>query len=238
MRNIYFIFKKEFKSYFNSPIAYIYITVFLVLSSWLFFHGFFIINQATMREFFQVLPWLFLFFIPAVTMRLWAEERRGGTIEILMTLPIRDYEVVMGKYLASLSLVILTLFLSFPFPLTVSILGEPDFGPIVCGYLGAALMGGAYLAIGVFISSLTRNQIVAFIIGVTFCFALLIIGEDFVLFTIPSKLVPLFRYLGLGTHYQSIGRGVIDSRDLLYYFSVIFFFLYLNLRSVQSMRWK
>jgi ABC-2 type transport system permease protein len=99
-------------------------------------------------------------------------------------------------------------------------------------------MGGAYLAIGVFISSLTRNQIVAFIIGVTFCFALLIIGEDFVLFTIPSKLVPLFRYLGLGTHYQSIGRGVIDSRDLLYYFSVIFFFLYLNLRSVQSMRWK
>jgi ABC-2 type transport system permease protein len=238
MHNIYFIFKKELKSYFNSPIAYIYITVFLVLSSWLFFHGFFIINQATMREFFQILPWLFLFFIPAVTMRLWAEERRGGTIEILMTLPIKDYEVVLGKYLASLTLVVLTLFLSFPFPLTVSLLGEPDFGPIICGYLGAALMGGAYLSIGIFTSSLTRNQIVAFIIGVTFCFALLIVGEDFVLFTLPSKLVPLFKYLGLGTHYQSIGRGVIDSRDLLYYFSVIFFFLYLNLRSVEIMRWR
>ena len=238
MNNIAALFKKEFRSYFNSPIAYIYITVFLCLSAWLFFRGFFIINQAEMRGFFGLMPWMFLFFIPAVTMKLWAEEKKLGTVEILMTLPIKDYEVVIGKYLASLALFGVMILLSLSLPITVAYLGEPDGGPIVGGYIGLFLMGAAYLAIGLFASTLTENQIIAFIIGIVMCFVLLIIGEDIVLFKSPNWLVPIFSYLGLGAHFSSIGRGVIDSRDLIYYLSVIGFSLYLSVLSVESRKWR
>ncbi len=238
MNNIAAIFKKEFKSYFNSPIAYIYITVFLCLSAWLFFRGFFIINQAEMRGFFGLMPWMFLFFIPAVTMKLWAEEKKLGTVEILMTLPIKDYEVIIGKYLASLALFGVMILLSLSLPITVAYLGEPDGGPIVGGYIGLFLLGAAYLAIGLFASTLTENQIIAFIVGIVMCFVLLIIGEDIVLFKAPNWLVPIFSYLGLGAHFSSIGRGIIDSRDLIYYLSVIGFSLYLSVLSVESRKWR
>jgi ABC-2 type transport system permease protein len=238
MRNFYAIFKKEFKSYFNSPIAYIFITVFLVLSSWLFLRGFFIFGQANMRNFFGLLPWIFLFFVPAVTMRLWAEEKKLGTMEILMTLPVRDHEVVLGKFFASFCFLMLTIVLSFPLVITVAFLGDPDGGPIIGSYLGVLLMGGAYLAIGIFVSSLTENQIIAFIISIVLIFALIIIGQDIVLFTVPNFLVPILSYISLEVHFDSITRGVIDSRDLIYYFSVIGFFLYLNVRKLETGKWK
>jgi len=238
MRNFYAIFKKEFKSYFSSPIAYIFITVFLVLSSWLFLRGFFIFGQANMRNFFGLLPWIFLFFVPAVTMRLWAEEKKLGTMEILMTLPVRDHEVVLGKFFASFGFLMLTIALSFPLVITVAFLGDPDGGPIIGSYLGVLLMGGAYLAIGIFVSSLTENQIIAFIISIVLIFGLIIIGQDIVLFAVPGFLVPILSYISLEVHFDSITRGVIDSRDLIYYFSVIGFFLYLNVRKLETGKWK
>lgn len=238
MGNILAIFKKEFRSYFSSPIAYIFITAFLVFSGWLFFKGFFIIGQATMRPFFSILPWEFLFFVPAVTMRLWAEEKKLGTMELLMTLPLNDAEIVLGKFLAALLFLTITVVLTFTFPLTLYYLGQPDLGPILGGYLGALLMGAAYLSIGLFISSLTENQIIAFILSVFCCFALFIIGEPIVLTALPAWIAKIFAFLGLGAHFQSIGRGVIDSRDVIYYLSVIIFFLYLNTRSVESRKWR
>lgn len=238
MRNIWTIFKKEFRSYFNSPIAYIVITVFLVLNSWLFFRGFFILNQADLRSFFALQPWLFLFFVPAITMRLWAEEKRQGTYEILLTFPVSDWEVVFGKFLAGFAFLAIAVFLTLSLPLTVSYLGNPDTGPITGGYVGTLLMGAAYLAIGLFASSITVNQIIAFIVGITISFFFLIIGEPIVLFSLPSWLVPFFEYLGLGKHFASVGRGVIDTRDIIYYSSLIFFFLLLNTQVISSRKWK
>ena len=238
MKTILTIFWKEFRGYFNSPIAYIFIISFLVFTNWLFFKGFFLMNQSSLRSFFSILPWVFMFLAPAVTMRSWAEEKKLGTIELLMTLPVKDYEVVLGKFLASFIFLIVTLLCSIPLPLTVMLVGNPDIGPIWGGYLGAFLMGGAYLAIGCFASSLTENQIVAFIIAIFLSFALLIIGENLVIMNLPAALVPVFTFLGLGAHFESIGRGVIDSRDIIYYISIIGFFLFLNGLSVESRKWK
>jgi ABC-2 type transport system permease protein len=238
MKNIGTIYWKEFKSYFSSPIAYIFIISFLVVTSWLFFRTFFLMNQSSMRSFFELLPWVFMFLAPAITMRSWAEEKKLGTLEILMTLPVREWEIVLGKFLAGFAFLVVTMALTFPLPLTVMLLGNPDMGPIWGGYLGAFLLGGAYLAIGLFASSLTENQIVAFIVAIMVCFFLLIAGENFVLFNVPAGLVPVLSYLGLGSHFQSIGRGVIDSRDVVYYASVIGFFLFLNQLSLESRKWK
>ena len=238
MNNVGIIVRKEFRSYFDSPVAYIYITFFLVLSSWLFLRGFFLVNQATMRGWFGILPWLLLFFIPAVTMRLWAEEKKLGTLELLMTLPVRDHEVVLGKYLASFLFLLVTLLLSFSIPALLTFLGGPDPGPIWGGYVGAVLLGASFLAVGLFVSGLTENQIIAFIIGVTLIFLLFIVGEEFVLYNAPRALVPVLKFIGMGAHYESVGRGVIDSRDVIYYLSVIVFFLYLNVRALESRKWK
>jgi ABC-2 type transport system permease protein len=228
------IFKREFASYFNSPIAFIYLTVFLALSSWLFLKGFFLIGEASMRTYFGLVPWIFLFFVPAITMRLWAEERKVGTMELLMTLPVTDTEAVLGKFLASFVFLLLSLALSFVVPIVVAALGDPDPGQIIGGYLGSVLIGAAFLAIGLFISSLTENQIVAFILSVVGIFGLFILGEDFVLFGVPDRLVPVFSFLGLAGHYDSVSRGVVDSRDIVYYLSVIGFFLYLNVKSIEA----
>lgn len=191
-----------------------------------------------MRVFFVYMPWIFLFFVPAVTMKLWAEEKKIGTIEILMTLPIRDYEVVLGKFFASFALLIVTVLLSLVIPFSVMYLGDPDGGIIITGYIGLLLMGAAYLSIGLCASTLTENQIIAFILGIFACFVLLIIGEDIVLFNAPDWLFPIFSYLGLGAHYSSILRGVLDSRDIIYYLSVIGFFLYLSTLAVESRKWR
>lgn len=230
------VFRREFASYFNSPIAYIYVTVFLGLAGWLFFKGFFLVGEASMRSFFGLLPWLFLFFVPAITMRLWAEEKKVGTMELLMTFPLTDSEAVVGKFLASFTFFLVSLALSIVLAIVVTALGNPDPGEIFGGYLGAILIGAAFLSIGLFVSSLTENQIVAFIVSVVAIFILFILGDDFVLMGVPSWIAPVFSFLGLGAHYDSISRGVIDSRDIVYYLSVVGFFLYLNVKSIQNRR--
>lgn len=238
MAHILTIFKKEFRSYFSSPVGYIFITVYLVLTNWLFFQNFFLVGQAEMRFYFGILPWIFLFFVPAITMRLWAEEKKVGTIEILFTLPVKISELVIGKFLAGFVFLSLSILLSLTLPLTIGLLGKPDLGAIIGSYLGTFLLGAAYLAIGSFISSLTENQIVSFILAVTFIFLLLIVGESIVLFSVPKFLVPILEYLGLGAHFESISRGVIDSRDIIYYLSVIVFFLILNVNFLESRKVK
>ena len=217
MRTFYAIFKKEFRSYFNSPIAYICITVFLVVSNWWFLslRGFFVVGQASMRSFFGLMPMMFLFFVPAISMRMWAEEKKLGTMEILMTLPVKEHHVVLGKFFASFCFLALTVALTFPLIITVAALGNPDGGPIIGSYLGVLLMGAAYLAIGLFISSLTENQVIAFIISMAIIFVLMIVGSDMVLFSVDDFLggflVPVFSYISLWAHFDSIGRGVIDA---------------------------
>jgi ABC-2 type transport system permease protein len=238
MQNVTAILKKEFKSYFVSPIAYVFITVYLIITTFLFFQGFFLVNQADMRGYFDLLPWVFLFFIPAITMRSWAEEKKVKTLELLLTWPVSDVEVVMGKFLASFALLAIVILLSITIPITIAILGHPDMGQIVGQYTGALLMGAAYLAIGLWISSLTENQIVAFILGVVAIFVLFIISNPFITMVLPSFFVPLFTYVGLSSHFESISRGVIDSRDIIYYISVIGFFLFLNVCSLGSRKWE
>ena len=232
------IFRKEFAFYFSSPIAYVFSIVFVVVLSWLFFKTFFLFGQATMRQYFIFLPYIFLFFIPAITMRLWAEERKQGTIELLLTLPLRDWDVTLGKYLAALLFLTINLALSIPIVVTVAIVGHPDYGVIVAQYLGAFLLGAAYLAIGIFVSTLTENQIVAFIMSVASTFVLAIVGENIVtLFVGNSLLARILQGASLTYHFTSIGRGVIDSGDIVYYLSVILLFLYLTVRSIESRKY-
>ena len=238
MENILPVFKKEFKSFFISPIAYVFITVYLVVTNFLFFQGFFIINQAEMRGYFGLLPWVFLFFIPAITMRSWAEEKKAKTLELLLTWPVTDVQVVIGKFFATFAFLAIVILLSITIPITVAIVGRPDLGPIMGGYIGALFMGAAYLAIGLWISSHTENQIIAFILGVVAVFILFIIGNPFVTMAAPSALVPILTYLGIGNHFESIERGVVDSRDIIYYVSVIGFFLFLNVQSLGSRKWE
>lgn len=238
MSHVIAIIKKELKDYFNSPLAYIFISIFLVISGWLFMRSFFLQGQATMRSYFYLIPWLFLFLIPAITMKLWAEEKKLKTTEILFTWPIKDWETVIGKFLASLFFLIITVLLSISIPITISNLGDLDWGIVIASYLGVFFMGAAFLAIGLFISSITDNQIIAFILSVAISFVAFIIGETIVLYVIPGFLVNLFQYLGLGYHFSSINRGVLDSRDIIYYLSIIGLFLYLNIRQIESRKWK
>lgn len=238
MRNVVTIAAKELRSYFNSTIAYVFMVLFLVLNTAFFFElqKFFVVNQATLRDFFGLAPIIMLFFVPAVSMRMWAEERKLGTLETLLTLPLKDWEVVIGKFLAGFVFLLITLALTFPLPVMVAALGHPDLGAIICGYIGLAFLGAAYLAIGLWVSSLTENQIVAFITAFVLCLALFMIGIDIILTAVPRAFVPFFKSLSLGSHFSSIERGVIDSRDILYYLSIIGFFLFLNVRSVEARR--
>ena len=234
MNSIAAIFKKEFSSYFLSPIAYVFIIVFLIGTNFMYFQPFFLINQADMRNYFNLLPWIFLFFVPAITMRSFSEEKKSKTMELLLTWPISDTQVVLGKFFASLAFLATAVLLSITIPITLFIIGNPDPGPIIGGYVGAILMGAAYLSIGLWISSHTENQIVAFILAWVAMFVLMIIGHPMVTAKLPSLFVPLFTYLGLFTHFESIERGVIDSRDVIYYLSMTGFFLFLNTQSLGS----
>jgi ABC-2 type transport system permease protein len=166
-------------------------------------------------------------------MRMWSEERKFGTLEVLLTWPVREREAVLGKFLGGLGLLAVSLAGTLPIAFTVFALGNPDRGPVLAGYLGLLLFGAAGLAVGIFASALTENQIVSYIAGVAMTFALFVAGEDFVIVAAPDSLAPLLAGAGLGAHYWSIGRGVIDSRDLLYFAAVIFFFLYLSTRRLQ-----
>ena len=234
LRTIYVLFKKELMSYFNSPIAYIILAVFLIAGNWLFFNNFFPGGQATMKPYFVFLPWIFLFLAPAITMRLWAEEKKAGTNEFLLTLPVTDWQAVLAKFLSSLVFVVLGLVLTLTLPLTITNLGNLDWGPAWGGYIGALFLAGAYLSLGLFISSLTKNQIIAFVLALAACFFAFIIGADFVLAQAPSFLAPVMKFLGLGSHFDSIAKGVIDTKDIIYYLTFIFFFLWLNVRVIEK----
>lgn len=220
MRPTLTIFKREFLSFVVSPIAYIVISVFLVVVGWFFFSTFFLYNQASLRNFFSLLPITFSLMVPAITMRLFAEEMNTGSYETLMTLPISLSDAILGKFLAALALVAVMLGPTLFYPITVSLIGTLDWGPVIGGYLGALLLAAAYSAIGIFASSLTHNQIVAFIVGVAICFTLTLI--DKMLFFMPSVLLQVFEMLGADAHFQNIAKGVIDTRDVIYFLSVGF----------------
>lgn len=228
------LFKKELMSYFNSPIAYVIIAVFLVIGNWLFFKTFFVYQQASMRNYFSFLPWIFLFLAPAVTMRLWAEEKKTGTVEFLLTLPVTDWQVVLAKFFSALIFVFITLTMTITIPITIAFLGNLDFGVIVGSYLGALFLGGSYLALGLFISSMTKNQIIAFVLSLVACFVAFMIGSDLVLISAPSVVAPILKFLGLGSHFYNIARGVIDTKDIIYYLTFIFLFLWLNVRVIEK----
>jgi ABC-2 type transport system permease protein len=224
MRQVIHIFRKEFSAYFISPIAYIVISIFLVVTGWFFFATFFLFNQANLRTFYALLPIVFAFVTPAITMRLISEELNIGSDEILLTMPVTVLDVVLGKFFASVALIVVMMTPTLAYPLTVSLMGQLDWGPVVGGYLGAVFLGAAFCAVGLFASALTRNQIIAFIIGLSICFTLTLI--DKMLYFLPRPLLGVFAYLGADFHFQNIAKGIIDTRDILYFVSVCFVGLY------------
>jgi len=242
VRRTWTVITRELRGYFSTPIAYIFLVIYLVAAQGFFFYLYFRMRQADLRLFFFWQPVFMLFLIPAITMRSWAEEKKVGTMELLMTLPARDFEIVAGKFLACLIFWGVTLLLTIALPWTVArtVAREAavDWGPIIGGYVGLFLLGAVYISICLFASSLTENQIIAFIIGLTFCGVLLLIGSTVVLYTVPEFLVKPLQFICLWTNFDSIARGVIDSRNIIYYLSVIVFFLYLNAVMIESRKWK
>lgn len=231
------VYTKELKSQFYSLTAYVFTVVFLVTGSWLFFQGFFIINQASLRAYFDLLPWFLLLLVPAVAMRTWAEEKRQGTAEVLLTLPVPEWQIVLAKFAANFTFVGVALAFSLTLPITVARLGDLDWGPVIGGYLGAWLFAGAELALGQWISSLTTNQIVAFLATLAASFILLLVGLPFTLASAGPLADALYRISTI-THFQNIAKGIIDLRDLIYFTSFIGLFLYLNVYSLVRRHWK
>ena len=227
MKQLPVIFKRELASYFSTPLAYVFILIFLVLSGVFTFYlgGFFESNQASLAPFFNFHPWLYLFLVPAIAMRLWAEERKSGSIEHLMTLPVTRFEAVAGKFLAAWSFAGLALLLTFPMVITVNYLGEPDNGAIITGYLGSWLLAGAYLAVGSCMSALAKNQVIAFILAVAACFLFIVSGFPMLLDAFsgwaPQWLIDAVASLSFLIRFEAISKGVIDLRDLLYFLSFI-----------------
>jgi len=227
MKQLPIIFKREFASFFATPLAYVFLLIFLVLSSVFTFYlgGFYEGGQANLNPFFNFHPWLYLFLVPALSMRMWAEERKSGTIELLMTLPITRFESVVGKFLAAWVFAGIALLLTFPMVLTVNYLGDPDNGAILTGYLGSWLLVGAYLSVGSCMSALAKNQVIAFILTVRLCFLFVVSGFSLVLDVFngwaPQWLLDVVASFSFLTRFQAISKGVIDVRDLLYFLSFI-----------------
>ena len=234
MANVLVIFRREFQGYFATPIAYVFMGVFVALSGvfTMYIGGFFVRAQADLGTFFGFHPWLYLFLIPALAMRLWAEERRAGTIELLLTLPITMPQAVLGKFLAAWLFTAMALALTFPVWVTVNYLGNPDNGIILAGYLGSLLMAGAYLAIGSCISALTRNQVIAFVVSAVVCLLFVLSGYPLVLdlFSLwaPPFLVETISSFSFLGHFEDIIKGVIDLRDVVYFASLIALWLFVN----------
>ncbi len=228
------LFRRELRSYFATPVAYVFIVIFLILMGMFTFYlgRFYEQGQADLRAFFNFHPWLYLFLVPAIAMRLWAEERKTGSIELLMTLPITPWQAVLGKYLAAWAFTGIALALTFPIWITVNYLGDPDNGAIFAGYIGSLLMAGGFLAIGACLSALTTNQVIAFVLSVVICFGFLLSGLPLVMAVFqawaPQFLVDTVASLSFLTHFANISRGVIDFRDLIYFGLVIGTFLYAN----------
>ena len=235
MNNILTLYKKELKSYFSSPVAYIVLAVFLGITGWFFTSNLFLGGVVTMRNVFDIIPFIYLFFIPAITMRTFAEEKKTGTIELLLTKPITDLEIVLGKFLAALTLTCVALLFTLVYVISLTTLGQIDYGAIIGAYAGLILMAGIYISIGIFASSLTHNQVVAFIISFLIVFALFMLNK--VLVFLPSALASILEYISIDFHYGNIARGVVDSRDLIYYLSGMLIFILLTKTSLESRRW-
>ena len=235
MDSILTIYKKELRSYFTSPVAYIVIVVFLIITGWFFTSNLFVGGVVTLRGALDIIPFILIFFIPAISMRTFAEEKKTGTIELLLTKPITDFDIIIGKFLSTLTFAALAFAPTIIYVISLTFLGPIDIGAIISAYIGLILMCGIYVSIGLFASSLTENQVVAFIVCFLIVFALFMLNK--ILVYMPTGLVSILEYIGTDYHYGSISRGVIDSRDIIYYLSGITIMLYLTRTSLESRKW-
>jgi ABC-2 type transport system permease protein len=236
MHNIMTIYKKELRSFFTSPMAYIFLVVFTLVNGYFFTNTFFLYNQSDMRALFGIVPLVYLFFIPAVSMGLISREKSLGTIEIISTLPVRERDIVLGKYLAGFTLILVALLTTAVHYITLYNVGTTvDHGAVFTGYLGLALLGGVYTSVGIFASSLTENQVIAFIVGIAIVLAFFLM--DKLLFFVPASMAGIIQYLSTEFHLSNISRGVIDTRNLIYFGSVIGFFLSMTTRVLESRKW-
>ncbi len=240
MKQTLTLLRKELATYFNSPIAYIVVVFFLVFTSvWFFYIQQFVAqNVASLRNYFAVVPIVFIILLPAVTMRTWAEENKIGTAELLLTLPFREGQTVAGKFLGAFSLLVLMLVLTIPVPLTIAPLGDFEVGQIVAQYIGVLALGAAGLAIGLFVSSLSKNQITAFIFSAVVLLLLTLINQVNFLVELPEWLGTVFNYLSLDYHFSSFEKGLVDTRDLVFYLALTALFLYLNTKVLVFRKWR
>lgn len=240
MNGILSIYKREFTSYFVTPVAYVFIVIFLFMTGVFTFYlgAFYESNQADLEPFFRFHPWLYLFLIPAISMRLWSDERKSGTIELLMTLPVSITDTVVAKYLAAWSFTAIALSLTFPMWITVNYLGNPDNTVVLASYIGSLIMAGGFLAIGSCISALTKSQVIAFVISVVICFMFILSGFPMVLDLFeswaPQAVVDAIASFSFLTHFTSIKKGVIDIRDVIYFAALITFWLYVNIVIIEN----
>ncbi len=232
------IARREVSSYFDLPIAYVVLPAFLILSGLYVFvlQPFFLVGRTTLRPFFEFAPFIFTLFVPAITMRLFAEERRSGNLEVLLTWPVGDLSLVLGKFFGAFALLGAALLLTLPFPLAVAAIGDLDWGPVLGGYLGLMLLGGAYLAIGLLVSAATRNQIIAFIGGFALCFALYVAGKALPL--VPPALAPWLEAISFDLRFAGIARGVVDLRDVVFFVSAIALGLGCTAEVLTARRWR
>lgn len=226
------VWRRELRSYFASPAAYIVLAVFLLITGWFFTLNLFKENLAHMRSIFDILPFLLVVFAPAISMRLISEERKSGTLELLVTMPVRDFDVILGKWLAALTLFVVALILTGFYPFTIFVLGDPQAGIIVAGYIGLLLLGASYLAVGLLGSALTENQIIAFILS--FALSALLAILIFSAIVLPPAIADIVQYLSTTYHFQNIARGVLDTRDVVYFLSLIFLALLIASRALSQ----
>lgn len=238
--NLLTIFKREFQSYFATPVAYVFLVIFLFMTGIFTFYlgAFYESNQADLEPFFRFHPWLYLFLIPAISMKLWSEERKSGTIELLMTLPVTITDAVIGKFLAAWAFTAVAIFLTFPIWITVNYLGDPDNTVILASYIGSLIMAAGFLAIGSCISALTKSQVIAFVISVVVCFLFILSGFpmvlDFFQGWAPQSIVDAIASFSFLTHFNAIKKGVIDFRDIFYFSALVTFWLYANIVVIES----
>ena len=236
MNNIIYIYLKELRSYFNGPMAYIFLVIFSLVTGYFFSNTFFIFGQSDMRALFQIVPLVYLFFIPAITMGIISKEKNTGTMEVMCTLPIKDHEFVLGKYLAILTLLEVALFLTGVMFINLIFVGTNiDYGAVFTGYLGLFLAGAVYASMGLFASSLTDNQVVGFIIAIFFVLIFFLI--DKLLIFMPHSIAGTMQYLSIDYHLSNISKGVLDTRNLIYFFSMITLFIMLTVESLNSRKW-
>ncbi|MGA0325800.1 MAG: ABC transporter permease [Limisphaerales bacterium] len=242
--NIWCVLKREWKGYFATPVAFVFIVIFLVLIGFFTFSSnlgqFFEREEASLASFFTWHPWIYLFLVPSVGMRLWSEERRQGTMELLLTMPVAPWHTILGKFLASWAFLALALLLTFPIILTTTYLGEPDYGPIACGYIGSIFLAGGYLAVSSMTSAITRNQVISFILSVVICLFLVLAGyppvTDMLVNWAPGWLVDTVTSFSVMTHFFSFQRGVLDPRDIVFFLSLIGFCLFSTSVILRSLR--